>query len=494
MRKKLDRGFGIVAPVFSLDSPYGVGTFGKEAYEFIDFLEESNASYWQILPLGITTYGDSPYQSFYSYGGNPYFIDLDFLVEEGLLTRKEIGEYGFKDDGRVDYGHLYDKRYKVLRKAFDRLSPRQEKRVEAFYNKNVSWLRDFALFMVLKDIHGGKPWYEWERDYRIRYEKALNILINKREDDYKFQVFLQYEFFSQWSRLKAYANGKGIKIIGDIPIYIPLDSVDAWVNPNILLLDEDLEPSLVSGAPPDDYNDQGQLWNTPIYDWDYLRVNKYEYWVDKLAANMNLYDIIRLDHFIGFENYWAIDPLDGDARKGQWKKGPGLELFRQVFTRLPQLNLIVEDLGALNDQVIELREKISCPGMKVIQFAFSKDMKSDSLIHNYKNTMVAYSSTHDSSTLMGWLDGLDRENYQLVKDYFNLSYDENYNWKIIRALMASVSDVVIFSVADLLGLKDQARINVPGSLGDNWTWRMDKNLLDKTIADKLKLMTYLYDR
>ena len=494
MKKKLTRGFGVVAPVFSLDSPYGIGTFGREAYEFIDFLHMAGASYWQLLPLGITTYGDSPYQSFYSYGGNPYFIDLDLLVDKGLLTKKEIKACGFKDDGRVDYGLLYQKRYDVLRRAFARLSPSQEKKLELFYNKNVTWLRDFALFMILKDMHQGRPWYEWEEDYKTRYEKALNILINKKEDDFKFQVFLQYEFFNQWSKLRAYANKKGIKIIGDLPIYIPMDSVDAWVNPHILQLEEDLTPSLVSGAPPDDYNDKGQLWNTPIYDWEYLRVNKYEYWVDKLAGNMNLCDIIRLDHFIGFENYWAIDPLDGDARKGQWVKGPGQDFFRQVFDRLAQINLIVEDLGALNQDVIDLREKIGCPGMKVIQFGFSKDMKSDSLIHNYKPNMVAYSSTHDSSTLMGWMDDLDKEGLDLVKKYFGLSYDENYNWKIIRALMASVADLAMFSVADLLGFKDQARINVPGSLGDNWTWRMDKNLLDKEIADRLRLMAYLYDR
>ncbi|MDO5047634.1 MAG: 4-alpha-glucanotransferase [Anaerococcus sp.] len=494
-QKRLTRGNGVILPIFSLPSKYGIGTFGKAAYDAVDFLSDAGVRYWQILPLGPTSYGDSPYQSFSSFAGNPYFIDLDFLIEDGLLKEDELDNLNFGDNERyVDYGIQYNLRYRILEKAYDRAKDLKKDQIEAFRKKEKAWLEDYALFMAIKREKFDVSWLEWDDDLKNRKKSALKNFKKENEDLVNFYIFLQYEFFSQWDKLKKYANRKEISIIGDLPIYVALDSADAWVNSDILQLDEDKNPILVGGAPPDSYSEDGQLWGNPLYDWEKMSENSYEFWIKRIGASLRLYDILRLDHFRGFEAYYAIPFEDDNARFGKWLKAKPYELFDKIKKAYPDSLFIAEDLGYITKEVDDLKDHYGFPGMNVIQFSFGENFDSNYLPHNYKNNSVVYGSTHDSDTLKGFLDEADEDLDELINKYFDLGEDDDRLWKIIRGLMASVSDLAIFEIQDFLAYGNESKINSPGSLGDNWKWRMVYDDFSEKLSEKIKEMSKIYGR
>lgn len=495
-QERLERGNGVILPIFSLPSNYGIGTFGKKAYEAVDFLSDAAIKYWQILPLGQTSYGDSPYQSFSSFAGNPYFIDLDILIEEGLLEKEELENLNFGDNERyVDYGIQYNLRYRILEKAYDKAKETLSDELEKFRAEEGWWLEDYALFMAIKKDKLDVSWLEWDEKLRRRDPEALEEFRAKNEDMIGFYVFLQYEFFKQWKKLKDYANRKRLKIIGDLPIYVAMDSCDAWVNSDILKLDpESLEPILVGGAPPDAYSEDGQLWGNPVYDWDKLAESGYDFWLKRIGACLRLYDILRLDHFRGFEAYYAIPASDDNARYGSWELGRPYELFDKIIETYPDALFIAEDLGYITKEVDELKDHYNFPGMNVIQFAFGENFDSNYLPHNYVNNSVVYSSTHDSDTLQGFLDVADEDLTRLVDKYFGLKEDEDKLWEINRALMASVSDIAMFEIQDFLGYGNDAKINSPSTIGVNWKWRMVDADFDQSLAEKIKEMSKVYGR
>lgn len=497
-QKRLERGNGVILPIFSLPSNYGIGTFGEAAYDAVDFLSDAGIKYWQILPLGPTSYGDSPYQSFSSFAGNPYFIDLDILIEEGLLEKEELENLNFGDKARfVDYGIQYNLRYRILEKAYDKAKDSLKKEIEAFRKKEAYWLDDYALFMAIKHEKFDVSWLEWEDDLKNRKKTALNKFKRENKDLIDFYIFIQYEFFSQWQKLKEYANRKEIKIIGDLPIYVALDSVDAWVNSDILQLNPDTkEPIKVGGAPPDAYSEDGQLWGNPLYDWKKLAESDYDFWIKRIGSSLRLYDILRLDHFRGFEAYYSIPAEDDNARFGEWQEGKPYELFDRVRAKFPAACFIAEDLGYITDEVNELKDYYAFPGMNVIQFSFGENFDSDYLPHNYERNSVVYASTHDSDTLMGFLENADDALNELINLYFDLDTEDNKErlWKINRALMASVSDVAVFEFQDFLGFGNDSKINSPATLGINWKWRCLEEDFDDDLAKNIKNMAKLYGR
>lgn len=488
------RKSGIILPIFSLPSNYGIGTFGKEAYRFIDFLEKAQVSYWQILPVGPTSYGDSPYQSFSTFAGNPYFIDLDMLVEDKLLKQEEIKEYDFgNDENDIDYGTMYKNRYKVLKLSHERAKVDLKKELEDFNKFNKGWIYDYALFMAIKDYKDGAPWKEWDKDIRFRKPEAIVKYSNLLKDEIDFYMFLQYMFSSQWKELKKYANDKGIKIIGDIPIYVAEDSADIWSNPEIFMLNEELIPKEVSGCPPDAFSDTGQLWGNPIYNWKELKNKNYKWWVERIKSSLEIFDVIRIDHFRGFESYWSIPYEDETAINGKWEKGPGKDLFDAIKNELGEIDVIAEDLGYITPEVRELLDYCGYPGMKVLQFAFDPKGDSEYLPHNYEKNVVVYTGTHDNDTIKGWFNSLSKEEKEFCKSYTGMK-DENDNWKFIKLAISSVANIAILQMQDLLNLGKEARINIPSTLGTNWRWRMSKNDLTDELAEKLKELNKLYRR
>lgn len=499
MRVKQDRlvrSNGIIMPIFSIPSPYGIGTFGKEAYDLVDFFVDAGIRYWQILPLGQTSYGDSPYQSFSSFAGNPYFIDLDFLVEDGLLEEDDLENINFGDDDRyVDYAIQYNIRFRILEKAFENGKVKLGKKLEDFRIREGAWLEDYALFMAIKKDQLDISWDQWDEPLRDRDPKALEEFKNDHKDQIDFYVFIQYEFFNQWDKLKAYANRRSIEIIGDLPIYVAFDSADAWANPHILKLDPDSKkPIIVAGAPPDDYSLDGQLWGNPVYKWDYMKETAYKFWIERINMALRTYDLLRLDHFRGFEKYYAIPATDENARFGEWLPAGSYDFFDFLLANVDDGIFIAEDLGYITKEVDDLRDAYGFPGMNVIQFAFDGGFDSNYLPHNYKRNSVVYSSTHDSSTLKGWLDGLDDEKLSKVSSYFGLKEGDDYGWGIIRHLMASVSDLAVFEIQDFLELGNEAMINKPGTLGENWKWRVKKEDFTDSLAAKIREMSKLYGR
>lgn len=493
---RIARGSCIIMPIFSLPSPYGIGTFGQAAYDFVDFLDDAGQRYWQILPLGPTSYGDSPYQSFSSFAGNPYFIDLDLLIEEGYLERKDIEHIEFSyDDDKVNYGLLYNYRISVLQIAFTNAKDTLDEELAAFRAENSDWIEDYALFMAIKKDLLDIPWLQWPEPLKRRDPKALAEIAEILKEKVAFYIFIQYLFFLQWDKLKKYTNRHQISIIGDIPIYIAMDSAEAWANPEMLQLDpKTLDPLAVAGAPPDAYSEDGQLWGNPLYDWDYLKATKYDFWVSRIRHTLRLYDIIRLDHFRGFESYWSIPAEDDTAKYGTWAKGPGLPLFKALEKALGDVPFILEDLGHIGEEVYQLKETIDKPGMKVLQFAFNEDRESEYLPHNFVRNTVVYTSTHDSDTLTGWLENLNANLLDYVVDYFALSEEEGYSWGVIRGAMASVAQLSIAQLQDFLELDNTARINAPGTLGENWQWRAKTDYFSKELAERIKALTRLYGR
>lgn len=481
-------------PIFSLPSPYGIGTLGQSAYEFIDFLKLAGQSYWQILPVGPTTFGDSPYQSFSSFAGNPYFIDLDMLIKGGLLLKSEVVACDFGDSTqKVDYEKLYNNRYPLLKLAFSRFVP--DGSYNAFESENAYWLNDYALFMAVKQSFGGVSWQEWDSPYKKREFESLKRAENELKDEINFHKFLQYEFYIQWVKLKEYANKNGIKIIGDIPIYVALDSADVWSAPEQFQLDDDYIPRAVAGVPPDAFSEDGQLWGNPLYDWEYMKKTGYAWWKRYLASALERYDVVRIDHFRGFESYFSIPYGDNTAIGGKWVKGPDTDLFNALKAEFGKdLPIIAEDLGVITPAVRKMLDATAFPGMKVLQFAFSSNSDNAYLPHNIIKNSIIYTGTHDNDTIMGWVENTDKAQVNQAKDYFNYQSDNGFNWAMIKAAMSTVADTCIIPMADLMGLGSEGRINTPSTLGENWTWRIDGGCINPWLANIIRENVELYGR
>ncbi len=492
----MSRKSGIIMHISSLSEKYGIGTFGERAYRFADFLKQAGQSYWQILPLGHTGYGDSPYQAFSAFAGNPYFIDLELLVKEGLLEKDELDDIDFGTIAeKVDYGKLFKERFPVLKKAYKRFKQNPHEEIELFRKENATWLEDYALYMAIKNELGLKSWQEWEPEIKKREPKAMAAYKEKLEDEINYWVFIQYMFFKQWRALKAYVNKLGIKIIGDIPIYVSTDSSDTWANAELFRLDENKNPEVVAGCPPDAFSETGQLWGNPIYDWEYLEKTNYAWWVERIRESLKIYDVVRIDHFRGFEAYWEIPYGQETAQKGKWVKGPGMKLFNAIQKELGQINVIAEDLGYLTQEVMDFRDASGYPGMKVLQFAFDTREESDYLPHNYIKNCIVYTGTHDNDTIMGWFNttGL-KEDIQYAKNYLKCNEQEGYHWGFIRGAWSSVGDIAITQMQDFLGLGNEARMNLPSTLGINWKWRIQQGVLTENLANQIYELTKLYGR
>ena len=487
------RSSGILMPIFSLPTKGGIGTFGNEAYRFIDFLEKSGQSWWQTLPLNPTNFGDSPYQSFSAYAGNPYFIDPELLIIDELLTRKELESFDFGDGVTVDYEKLYRCRLDMLRLAFLRFTPSEE--YTDFCNENSYWLNDFALFMVLKKANNEASWSEWKKSLKFRDKEYLAQVENANRKELEFYKFIQFVFFKQWYKLKNYANKKGIGIIGDLPIYIAYDSADVWTEPNEFRLDSDLLPTSVAGCPPDKFSPQGQLWGNPLYEWERMKQNDFLWWKKRIAHSLKMYDVIRLDHFRGFEAYWSVSAKEDTAVNGQWRNGPGIDLFNSLKSHFgDKLQIIAEDLGFVTPEVKKLLKDTGFFGMKVIQFAFDSDSSNPYLPHNYEKNCVVYTGTHDNNTNIGWEENAGETELRFAKRYLNLSENEDVNYGMIRAALMSVADISIINMQDLLRLGSEARINTPSTIGNNWKWRMNGTSVNDALAEKLLYYTELYFR
>ncbi len=483
------RTSGILMPIFSLPSKGGIGTFGKEAYRFVDFLAAAGQSWWQILPLNPTNYGDSPYQSFSSYAGNPYFIDPEILIEERLLTNEEFASFNFGDNSlKVDYGKLYENRNNMLKIAFSRFVPDNE--YKSFVCENACWLEEYALFMAIKNLNQDNSWENWEISIRLREPSVLNKIKDEQKELINFYKFVQFKFSQQWLKLKKYANKKGIGIIGDIPIYVAYDSADVWSQPEQFNLDKNLKPKLVAGCPPDCFSPEGQLWGNPLYNWNFMKKDSYSWWKRRMVYAFKLYDLVRIDHFRGFEAYWAVPFGDKTAENGKWQKGPNLALFTAIKEESGKdLPIIAEDLGFLTPAVLKMVEKSGFPGMKVLQFAFTPEAESDYLPHNFGKNSVVYTGTHDNDTILGWASTVTDEELKFACDYMGLKNSEGINWAMIRTALMSVANTAIISMQDTIGLDSSGRINTPSTLGDNWQWRIDGSCINDWLANIILELT-----
>lgn len=492
------RQAGILLPISSLPSPYGIGTLGKSSYEFVDFLEKSGQSLWQILPLGPTGYGDSPYQSFSTFAGNPYFIDLEFLIEEGFLDKEECENCQFVGhEHYVDYERIYAGRFPLLRKAFLRaveLGKINTADYTKFVKENTYWLEDYCLYMAVKNAFGGKCFMDWDNDIRLRKPEAMASYREKLAVEVDFYAFLQFLFYTQWNALKAYANSKKIEIVGDIPIYVALDSADTWSHPELFLFDEEGRPEGVAGCPPDAFSATGQLWGNPLYNWEYHKQTGYAWWMERIAHCYKLYDVVRIDHFRGFDEFWYVPYGDATACNGHWKKGPGMELFETFKRVLGERRVIAEDLGFLTQSVIDMVRDSGYPGMKILQFAFNNWEPNAYLPHNYQPNCVVYTGTHDNETTLGWLTGLNAEDKEYVRAYVGGEDDITLCRGLLRAALSSVADTAIIPMQDYLELGNEARINFPSTFGDNWKWRMDKDALSDELAEKIHRLAKIYGR
>ena len=493
-RRFIIRTSGILLPVSSLPSPYGIGSLGREAYRFIDFLKQAGQRYWQILPIGPTGYGDSPYQSFSAFAANPYFIDLDFLDEQGLLTKKEILSTTFGNDSEfVDYEMLYQNRIPLFSLAARRLSPNNVS-FQAFCEKNADWLDDYALFMALKEENGMVPFQNWPISLRLRKRDALHDAQSRLDDRVHVWKVMQFLFFKQWDAFIAYAHKNGVEIIGDIPIYISPDSSDLWTHPELFLVDEERKPTEVAGCPPDAFTATGQLWGNPLYNWGRMEQDDYDWWIQRLSAAMHLYDVVRIDHFRGFESYYAIPAADKDATGGHWRKGPGLQLIDALKRRVPNIRIIAEDLGFLTDEVRHLVQASGFPGMKILQFAFDSREKSDYLPYRYGRNCVVYTGTHDNTTTEDWQYSAPQRNVEYAKRYLHVTDEGEFTYAMIRAALGSVADTCIIPMQDYLCLGARSRMNIPGTIGGNWRWRVRKEFLTQELADHIYSLSDLYGR
>ena len=496
----MKRESGILLPVSSLPSRYGIGCFSREAYEFVDWLKETGQSYWQILPLGPTSYGDSPYQSFSTFAGNPYFISLEELVEEGVLAKEECeaADFGNKEDS-IDYAKIYRARFPLLRKAYERSGVSEDPEFLRFREENGWWLEDYALYMAVKARFDQKAWTEWAQDIRLRWDNAMDYYRRELYFDIEFHQYLQFKFFQQWTKLKAYANSKGIRIIGDIPIYVAMDSADAWANPQLFQLDGENKPTAVAGCPPDGFSAVGQLWGNPLYNWEYHKNTGYGWWISRLAHCYRLYDVVRIDHFRGFDEYYSI-PADADtAVDGHWEKGPGLPFFQAVTAALGEKEIIAEDLGYVTDSVRQLVRDTGYPGMKVLEFAFdSRDSgsASDYLPHNYPENCVVYTGTHDNETIAGWFKSIKPEERTLAREYLcDFSTPEKRLYlSFISLAMRSQARMCVIPMQDFMGLSNKCRMNTPSTVGKNWKWRLVPGQLTEELTEQIAGVTRRYGR
>lgn len=485
---------GVIMHISSLPNKYGIGKMGKEAYEFVDWLKAAGQHYWQILPLSPTSCGDSPYQSFSIFAGNPYFIDIEALEKQGLLKADEYNNIKWiREEEYVDYSIIYENIWGVLRKAFSRFKPDAE--YNKFCKENASWLESYGLFMALKEENDGKAWYDWEWELVMCRPFAMQEARERLHDEIEFYSFLQFEFFSQWSKLKKYANENGIEIIGDIPIYCALDSVDVWQNPSLFDLDEDKKPVNVAGCPPDSFAPQGQLWGNPVYDWAIMKEQSYKWWVNRIAFASKLYDVVRIDHFRGFDTFYAIPAENETAEHGEWKKGCGSDLFKQVKKELGDIKIIAEDLGFITESVRKMLDECGFPGMKMMQFGFDPNAQSEYLPCNFKSpNCVAYTGTHDSDTILGWYNSCGDYYKDYIRDYIGANDAEDVNWKFIHTCFTSIADTAITQMQEVLSLGSEGRMNTPSTCGLNWRWRMKEGAATKKLAEKLLKETRLSGR
>ena len=496
----MNRTAGILLPISSLPSKYGIGCFSESAYAFVDWLKDAGQCYWQILPLVPTSYGDSPYQSFSTYAGNPYFIDLHVLIGEGVLTEAECDEIDFGTDKTdVDYEKMYEGRYKLLRKAYERSDISTNWEYNQFIYENAWWLKDYALFMALKDRFDGAPWTEWPEDIRLRYGYSMEYYQRELYFDIEFQQYMQYQYYRQWMNLKYYANKNGVQIIGDIPIYVAMDSADVWAHPDLFQLDENNRPVAVAGCPPDGFSATGQLWGNPLYRWDFHEATGYYWWMGRLNYCYKLYDVLRIDHFRGFDEYYSIPYGSESAMNGSWQKGPGVSLFYKMREVLGDKMVIAEDLGYVTDTVRQLVKETGFPGMKVLEFAFdSRDSGSanDYLPHNYIENCVAYTGTHDNETLTGWFQNITEDERQMARTYLSdyVTPDNQIYWQFVCMAMRSHAHMCIIPMQDYLGYDNRARMNQPSTVGTNWRWRITEEELSDELKNKIRKLTRTYGR
>lgn len=492
----LQRGAGLLLPISSLPSPYGIGTLGDEAYKFVDFLVDAGQSYWQVLPVGPTSYGDSPYQSFSAFAGNPYFIDLDYLVEEGLITKKDIKQYSWVSNVEyVEYAMIYQSRFKVLRTAFENSDHIGTEEYNVFLEDNKYWLDDYSLYMAVKFHFDNVEWQQWDEDIKLRKPEALEKYREELKDDIEFWKFCQFKFFEQWNDLRTYANESGIKMIGDIPIYVAMDSADVWAHKELFELDEDVKPINVAGVPPDAFSEDGQLWGNPLYNWTKMEEEDFSWWKERMRSNAGLYDYIRIDHFIGVVNYYSIAADCKNAKKGEWRKGPGKKLTDAIDSAIgDNASIIAEDLGIVSQPVKDLLKETGYPGMKIIEFAFDGGPDNDHLPHNYNPNSLVYGGTHDNETVAGYFSSKTKKELKYAMEYLGVSNKEDIPDAVLRTAYASVAAMAIFQVQDILGLGNEARMNTPSTLGDNWKWRMTKGCLKKQHAKKLYKLAEFYAR
>lgn len=485
------RSAGILLHISSLPSEYGIGTLGKAAFEFVDFLKRAGQKYWQVLPVTPTGFGDSPYQSSSAFAGNPYFIDLDILVSDGLLTNGDLPTPPY-NTRRTDYARLYAERFRILRAAYSRFKPDED--YKTFLGKNKHWLEDYALFMAIKDSYGGKALADWDDDIRLRSPEAVSRCGSMLSENAGFYKFMQYEFFKQWSALKKYANDNGVHLIGDMPIYVSADSAEIWTKPELFALDGERRPVKVAGCPPDAFSEKGQLWGNPVYNWEAMKNDGYKWWITRIRAAAELFDMVRIDHFRGFESFYAIPYGREDAVAGEWIKGPGTELFDAVKKALGDVNIIAEDLGFLTEEVHKMLDECGYPGMKILQFAFDPHGDSEYLPHNYPKNCVAYTGTHDNATVLGWYDSAWDGERRFAEEYLHADRRVDMPDAFIRALMSSVAQTVIVPIQDWLGMDNSERMNTPSVGEGNWQFRIERHMLTDVLADKIAEVTGVYRR
>ena len=488
------RKSGILLAVSSLPGEYGIGTFSRQAYNFVDFLDKAGQSLWQILPLGPTGFGDSPYQSFSAFAGNPYYIDLEEFIEKGWLSVKDCKKYDYGKPDSVDYYVIYKAKFALLYKAYLKSGISKEKDFVEFKKENAFWLDDYALYMAIKDDHLGSGWTTWEKDLKLRKKASLEKSRKKYADRIEFYCFQQYFFYKQWMALKAYANKKGIQIVGDIPIYVAMDSADTWSHPELFDLDKDCNPINVAGCPPDAFTALGQLWGNPLYKWDYHKETGYEWWMTRLSHCYKIYDIVRIDHFRGFDEYYAIPYGNENAIIGEWLPGPGLDLFKCMKEKLGKRAVIAEDLGFLTDSVIKMVKRSGFPGMKVLQFAFDSKEESEYLPHTYDSNCVVYTGTHDNDTTRHWYDTLARKDKSFARRYLDIKTPKDAVNKMVRAALSCVAQTCVIPMQDYLELGGEARMNFPSTLGNNWKWRVEGSALSDECADRIYKLCKLYGR
>jgi 4-alpha-glucanotransferase len=506
---KFSRCSGILLHVTSLPGPHGIGDLGASAYEFVDLLVAAGQKLWQVLPLNPTGYGDSPYQGFSAFAGNPLLIDLDPLHDRGLLSKAELPQAPPALGERIDYGWVIEFKLGALRRSgqkFFSMGPSEEMRAfDTFCQRHAHWLDDYALFMACKEAHKGAVWTSWASDIRQRTPDGLRTWNAKLAEEIRILKYWQFEFFRQWAKLKRYAHDRGIRVMGDVPIYVAHDSADVWAHPGLFQLKDNAEPTVVAGVPPDYFSATGQLWGNPIYRWEVLAASGYDWWIERLRAALELFDSIRLDHFRGFEAYWEVPGGAATAIGGRWVKGPGAELFRTVQAALGELPIVAENLGVLTAEVEAIRKEFGFPGMAILQFAFGNDPQGPSFRpHNYDRQLAAYTGVHDNDTTVGWWtsSGIGdstrtpedvRNEHAFAKAYLGFE-NEPIQWVLIRTLLASVADIAVIPLQDVLGLGSEARMNLPGTIGGNWKWRFRQGAVSAAICQRLKAFTEMYDR